>query len=333
VISSGAAPLTDLIIAELDHLAEQPTARGRSSSPATVRAQRADLAGFVAWWLEHHQFASFDPALVQERDLRDWQHHRQVEDGAAATTINRAVVTLRAFFSWAHQAGHIRHNPAAQLQRLPAEDQAPPHLAPEAVTWLFRATGGEDDPMRRARDRALLTLLSDCGLRSQEAADVQLRDLDLAGATLTVRAGKGSKPRRIPLEGEAVRRLREFVQLRCPGGQPAVGSAEERERLLVAYHCTGSVGAWKPGLSTAGMRKRLDELGEAAARLVEEQARKTSALARVGELGELARQLRAVSPHQLRHGLGYRLRRQGVDLGVAQQLLGHARPAMTMRYG
>jgi integrase len=61
------------------------------------------------------------------------------------------------------------------------------------------------------------------------------------------------------------------------------------------------------------MRKRLDELGEAA-RLVEEQARKTSALIWVGELGE-------------------RLRRQGVDLGVAQQLLGHARPATTMRYG
>jgi site-specific recombinase XerD len=81
------------------------------------------------------------------------------------------------------------------------------------------------------------------------------------------------------------------------------------------------------------MCKRLDELGKAAARLVEEQARKTSALTRVGELGELARQLRGVSPHQLRHGLGERLRRQGVDLGVAQQLLGQAGPATTMRYG
>jgi hypothetical protein len=40
-----------------------------------------------------------------------------------------------------------------------------------------------------------------------------------------------------------------------------------------------------------------------------------------------------VSPHQLRHGLGERLRKQGLDLGVAQQLLGHARPATTLRYG
>ncbi|MFL5801615.1 MAG: hypothetical protein ACJ8CR_07710 [Roseiflexaceae bacterium] len=36
----------------------------------------------------------------------------------------------------------------------------------------------QDDPTTRLRDLALLTLLSDCGLRSQEAADLQLRDLD-----------------------------------------------------------------------------------------------------------------------------------------------------------
>ena len=92
--------------------------------------------------------------------------------------------------------------------------------------------------------------------------------------------------------------------------------------MLVVYHRAGSVGEWQPGLSTAGMRKRLDKLSEVAAWLI-----------RVGELGELAQQLRAVSPHQPRHGLGYQLRKRGVDLGVAQQLLGHARPAMTMRYG
>jgi len=36
------------ILSELDHLAEQPTAPGRSSSPLTVQAQRADPSGFVA---------------------------------------------------------------------------------------------------------------------------------------------------------------------------------------------------------------------------------------------------------------------------------------------
>ncbi|GAB4200699.1 MAG: tyrosine recombinase XerC [Roseiflexaceae bacterium] len=324
---------TDLIAAYLEHLAHQPTARGRTASPATVRAQRADLAGFAAWWLQAHALAAFDLGLVQERDLRDWQTHRQVEDGAAVATINRACASLRAFFGWAHAGGHLRHNPAAQLRDLPAEDQAPPHLAPEAVPWLFRATNTIDDPMRRARDRTILTLLANCGLRSQEAVDVQLRDLDLAGGTLTVRAGKGGKVRRLPLDSESLRQLREYVQQRCLGGLPVAGSGQEREQLLVAFHRTGGAGRWEPGMSTAAVRKGLDELGEAAATLVEEQARKTSSLARTGELEGLARQLRAVSPHQLRHWLGYQLRARGVDLGVVQRLLGHSRPATTLRYG
>lgn len=324
---------TDLIAAYLEHLAHQPTARGRTASPATVRAQRADLAGFAAWWLATHELAAFDPGLVQERDLRDWQAHRQVEDGAAVATINRAGASLRAFFSWAHAGGHLRHNPAAQLRDLPAEDQAPPHLAPEAVSWLFRATNTINDPMRRARDRALLTLLANSGLRSQEAVDVQLRDLDLDGGMLTVRAGKGGKVRRLPLDSESLRRLREYMQLRCPGDPPAVGSAQEREELLVAYHRADGVGRWEPGMSTAGVRKEVDELGAAAAKLVEEQARKEQRLARLGELEVLAQQLRAVSPHQLRHWLAYQLHARGTDIRAIQLLLGHSRAATTLRYG
>lgn len=185
----------------------------------------------------------------------------------------------------------------------------------------------------RARDLALLSLLAGCGLRSQEAADLQLRDLDLDGMSLTVRKGKGGKARRVPLAEEALRRLRDYMRVRCPEGIPQIGSATEREQLLVAFHRGDGREGWTPGMTTAGMRKRLTELGAAAAELVQQQARKEQRLARLGELEALARQLRAVSPHQLRHSLGYRLRRQGVDLGAIQTILGHSRLETTRRYG
>jgi integrase len=56
-----------------------------------------------------------------------------------------------------------------------------------------RVASAQADPTARLRDLALLTLLSDCGLRSQEAADAQLRELDLAGVQLVVRSGKSGK--------------------------------------------------------------------------------------------------------------------------------------------
>ena len=39
------------------------------------------------------------------------------------------------------------------------------------------------------------------------------------------------------------------------------------------------------------------------------------------------------SPHALRHGLAYRLRSDGVDLGVIRQILGHAQLETTVRSG
>ena len=56
-------------------------------------------------------------------------------------------------------------------------------------------------------------------------------------------------------------------------------------------------------------------------------------LARVGTLAEVIDALRTCSPHELRHGLAYRLRSDGVDLGVIRQILGHARLETTVRYG
>jgi site-specific recombinase XerD len=52
----------------------------------------------------------------------------------------------------------------------------------------------------------------------------------------------------------------------------------------------------------------------------------------VAELETLARQLAAVSPHQLRHGLAYRLWKQATPAHI-QRILGHSRVSTTLKYG
>ncbi|HEY0605251.1 MAG TPA: tyrosine-type recombinase/integrase [Herpetosiphonaceae bacterium] len=314
----------------LADLEQQPTRRGQAVAPATIRAARADLQGFISWWEQDHQLR-FDLPLVLDRDLRRWQMERQRDDGAKPATLNRALASLRAFFTWAQQEGLITHNPTAELHSLPSEETAPRSMPPSGLDWLIRAIS-QQDPTVRLRDLALLTLLSDCGLRSQEAADVQLRDLDLDAAALTVRSGKGRKARRVLLTEQAIRTLRAYLKVRCPAGLPAIGSDAEREALLMKRNVTKAGAPWEPGLTTVAMRKHLAELRTAAVELIREQAAKEPSLERVAQLEALARQVALVSPHQLRHGLAYRLWKTATPEAI-RQILGHSRVATTLKYG
>jgi len=316
----------------LAHLQEHNTRRGQPASPETIRAVRADLRGFMSWW-ETAKRLSFDPVLVLDRDLADWQMHRQKADGVQPSTINRASATLRSFFAWAKDTGLISHNPAAELRDRPLPDVAPRGISPEGAEWLERIASDQDDQKTRLRDLALLTLLYDCGLRRSEASSVQLRDVDLPGGTLTVRAGKGSTPGRVMLTKAATQRLREYLRVRCPNGLPPIGSEAEREPLLERHALTQPGQPWLPGMPTEAIRKRLTKLGKEAAVKIRVKAELEPDIERVGQLLDLAHKLETVSPHQLRHGLAYRLLKNGGNLAHVQRVLRHSRASTTLMYG
>lgn len=316
----------------LTHLAKTPNARGKLASAATIRAASADLRGFLRWWADGGR-GTVNITLVMDTDLLAYQRDRQQLDGASISTINRASASLRSFFAWCHTEGHIAHNPAARLRDLPLPDTAPQSVPSEAIDLLFRCASTHADPVTRLRDLALLTLLFDCGVRSQEAADVQARDLDLAGAMLTVRAGKNGNHRRVPLTDIAVRRLREYARVRFPDGWPALASAAEREPVLAAQAMAKPGRPWLPGMQTSAMRKRLIDLRALAAERVREHIKKEPNLERVGELEAVLRALTTASPHALRHGLAYQLHEDGNSPAYIQKILGHRRIATSLQYG
>lgn len=325
--------MTDVIDRYIMHLSK-PTKHKRSTSPETIRATRSDLLGFVRWW-EKEKEISFDPALVLDTDLLEWHDERYDDgEGVKATTLNRARSSLLGFFNWAREQGLVSHNPATALPLLDRGDIDPRSTPPEGVDWLIRVASAQEDSTTRLRDLALLTLLSDCGLRSQEAANVQLRDLDLDGETLLVRKGKRNKPRRVPLADVAVRRLRDYLRVRCPDWPLEAGHEREQEPLLIARQVTKLGQPWQPGMKTVTMRKVLHELGRDAAGRVREQAKKEPSVSRMGELHSIADRLEEVSPHRLRHGLAYRLKQSQVPLEDIGRILGHTKPQITtVMYG
>lgn len=314
------------IAAHLAHLA----ASGRS--PLTIKAVRGDLRGFAAWWAARLQ-RPFDPSLLRERDLHAWRLHRQQEAGAAPATLNRALISLRAYLAWALAQGLIAANPAADVPPLPTSPPPPRALPRAAVDALLRAAGAERSERLRLRDEALLALLAHAGLRAQEVCDVQLRDLDLAGMTVTVRRGKGGRARRVPLNTDAVATLRRYLaHLRCPAGPPALGSDAEREALIVGFDQTSAGRPAHPGVNQRLVQRVVAQRAQEAAARLRADAGATSDLALAARLQDLARQLAAATPHTLRHSLARRLIETGTDLAIVQRTLGHQSIATTGIY-
>ena len=226
----------------------------KGRSPLTLKATRADLGRFISWW-ETTRRRQFDPSLLLEEDVRAWRGVRQRDDAAAPATINRGLSALRGYCAWALATGVLVDDPAAAIGDVRLPELGPRSLPTGAVDALLRAAHQQRDPRQRLRDEALLALLVYAGLRAQEACDVQLRDLDLAGGTITVRSGKAGKARRLPLHANALVLLQRYLTaVRCPSALPALGSAEECEPLLGRLVMTAANRPLQPGITQRVVR-------------------------------------------------------------------------------
>ena len=304
----------------------------RNLSLATLKALRSDLSHFMRWWEGMHE-RPFALQQLVARDIRQWQQHRQQVDGVSPKTINRNLVSLRRFCQWAVAENLLPDNPVTNVENIPQDKLAPRFLPDKAVDALLRTTRTIKDDRLRHRDEALLALLVYAGLWSQEVCDLQLRDIDMPGGTITVRRGKGKKARRIPLHSEAQSTLQQYLTaVRCPDGFPEIGSEAERKPLLIGLRRTITGYPMQAGIKTRVVRKRLKHLGQIAASQLREAAAKTADRGQAQQLRQWAQQVAAVSPHQLRHSLARRLLQNGAQLSEVQRILGHSRLSTTGMY-
>lgn len=70
------------------------------------------------------------------------------------------------------------------------------------------------------RNRALIAMMSDCGLRVSEALNLEDRDIDFNTGRVKVRQGKGKKDRFVYAEGRTLLWLRLWLDIHPPGKGP-----------------------------------------------------------------------------------------------------------------
>jgi len=176
------------------------------ASPAlaesTRRAYRVDVVEFCDW-LRRRGTALDD---VDVRCLAEYAAELgRAGRRLAPTTIGRKLAAVRAFLR--NALGPERVPDASFAPRRPR--RLPDAPRPEEVDGELEALTG-DGPLA-VRNRALVELVYSAGLRSQEAVDLDLADVDFEQELLRVR-GKGDKERVVPLGEQASYRLAVYLR-------------------------------------------------------------------------------------------------------------------------
>jgi integrase/recombinase XerC len=191
-------------------------------APNSRRAFIQDARKFVAWFSAANQ-EPFKAKRVTTRDITDFRDHLRREKGQAVASVNRCLVTVRRFFTWLVEQGHVATNPAKKVKELRRVQLAPKGLDRAQVRRLLREVELRQD----VRAAAIFSLLLYTGCRVSDLVSLELHDLLLGdrSGTVVFRFGKGNKQRSVPLPLPARRALQLYLDVRPPveGSQVFLG--------------------------------------------------------------------------------------------------------------
>jgi len=194
-------------------------------SERTRRAYESDLREFF----QSDRISPDDVQAVTFADIIEYRNALAAL-GRQRTTINRKLSSLKAFFKMMVAAGLIEKNPAdSTLVRGYRVDEtlAGKALHKRALKGILDAVEEEEDELVRARDRAILHLLTYGGLRRSEVANVSWADLDQESAFYILRlpTTKSGAPQDIKLQPLVMHTLDQYRKALQQRGYPAQGKA------------------------------------------------------------------------------------------------------------
>lgn len=181
--------------------------------PNTRRAFATDLGKFTKWFTQANN-EPFRISRVTTRDVSDFRDNLRRDQGQATSTVNRALVTVRRFFTWLVEEGALPTNPAKKVKELKRQELAPKGLEQSQVRKLLREVELRGD----IRANAIFHLFLFTGARVGDLVGLELHDLMIAerSGTVVFRLGKGNKQRSVPLSLPARRTMEAYLETRPP---------------------------------------------------------------------------------------------------------------------
>jgi integrase/recombinase XerD len=263
----------------------------RGASSHTISAYKGDLTAYLAHLAER----SVSPLDATRDDVVAFMSLLQSK-GMAASTVERKIAAVKSFHAYLVREGFTESHPTIDvtLPKVPA--RLPDVISIEDANRLLSQPFPEG-PVGY-RDRAVLETLYGCGLRVSELTGLDLKDLDLEAGFIRV-LGKGGKERLVPIAGQAVEAMSDYLQ----HGRPYLRAKKATTRQ-------------DPNAVFLNMRGgRFTR--QAVFGIVRDYG------AKVGL---------QLHPHTLRHSFATHMLQGGAELRALQEMLGHADISTTQVY-
>lgn len=248
-------------------------------------------------------FKKTDPKDITAESIREYRlwlnrqstgNNRKTGDTLKKRTQNYYLIALRAFLKYIAKRG-IYTLPADNIELAKTAERSLDLISPDELKRIFEAPDKDEDPLTKARGKAILELLFSTGLRVSELCSLTC-DIDLRSDELSIR-GKGEKVRVVFISDEAKSTLKTYLNLR----------KDLDDALFVKV----------------GKERAKKENGALTPRSIERIVKQYAIKAGV---------TKKVTPHVIRHCFATDLLRNGADLRSVQMLLGHANITTTQIY-
>lgn len=207
--------------------------------------------------------------------------------------VHAAYRAVRAFFRWYEEEFEPEgwRNPIRKVRGPKVSKNALEGASIETIQRMMAACKTE----QAKRDRLILRMLYDTGLRASELLRVDVEDVDLVTGAVRVRHGKGGKSRVAFLGAKARKEIRAYLK----EGQPHGADPTESGALF--------------------MTKDGERLGyQGLVKIIKRRAKDAG--------------VRAPGPHDFRRAFAITMLRNGCDLARLAELMGHSSLEVLRRY-
>ena len=201
----------------------------RNYSEKTVVSYGIDLREFEDYFKKAD--AEIDITTVEADVVRNWVMHL-MDEGRAATSVNRKLSSLRSFYRFLLRRKAITVNPMTKVVGPKKKKPLPSFVREKDMDRLLDGLTFEEG-YEGCRDRAILEMFYATGMRLSELIGLDDVDVDFSARLIKV-TGKRNKQRLIPFGNELEQDLRNYIKVRdeaLPNGADAFFVRKDGKRM------------------------------------------------------------------------------------------------------